>query len=278
LLRDVQYGQSRSTELRDVIFRTLLFKIFNKIETWTHLESELGQLEWSKFDKRAAIEILDNAMKRGRRIYSAAYIMPPVRGDRIGASKHSGHIELICRAINDGLAEDISSTPTLKGVYEKLRSLPSFGPFLAFQLAVDVNYTEHVDHSESDFVVAGPGAIDGISKCFANPAAASAETIIELMCERQDEEFRRLNLSFEDLWGRPLQLIDCQNLFCEISKYARVAHPEFSGSSGRTRIKQSFSINHDPIHVWYPPKWDINHRLPPEPASPAGDLFDWNKR
>ena len=30
-------------------------------------------------------------------------------------------------------------------------------------------------------------------------------------------------VEFRDLWGRPLQLIGCQNLFCEVDKYARVA-------------------------------------------------------
>ena len=47
------------------------------------------------------------------------------------------------------------------------------------------------------------------------------------------------SLQFSKLGGkRSLQLIDFQNLFCEIGKYARVAHPEFAGASGRTRIKQ----------------------------------------
>ena len=34
-------------------------------------------------------------------------------------------------------------------------------------------------------------------------------------------------LDFQNLWGRRLQLIDCQNLFCEVDKYSRVypAHP-----------------------------------------------------
>jgi hypothetical protein len=37
------------------------------------------------------------------------------------------------------------------------------------------------------------------------------------------------------LFGRSLQLIDLQNRFCEIAKYARVAHPEFNLEG--TRIK-----------------------------------------
>src|SRR5665213_109406 len=47
-------------------------------------------------------------------------------------------------------------------------------------------------------------------------------------------QFSRLGLKFRSLFGRPLQLIDCQNLFCEVDKYARYAHPEVIGVTGRT--------------------------------------------
>jgi hypothetical protein len=63
------------------------------------------------------------------------------------------------------------------------------------------------------------------------------------------------------LWGRPLQLIDCQNLFCEVDKYARVAHPEAAGLTGRTRSKQKFAAQAQPIEFWYPAKWGINDRI-----------------
>ena len=58
-----------------------------------------------------------------------------------------------------------------------------------------------------------------------------------------------------------MQLIDCQNLFCEVDKYARVAHPEAAGLTGRTRIKQKFAAQAQPIQFWYPPKWGINDRI-----------------
>jgi DNA invertase Pin-like site-specific DNA recombinase len=45
-------------------------------------------------------------------------------------------------------------------------------------------------------------------------------------------------------------IIDAQNLFCEISKYARVVHPDVAGTSGRTRIKQRFHANPEPLRYW----------------------------
>ncbi|MDA8564246.1 putative DNA base hypermodification protein, partial [Mariniblastus sp.] len=107
-----------------------------------------------------------------------------------------------------------------------------------------------------------PGAIDGISKCFKSLGGLTESELLKLVTERQAEEFDRLGLEFPSLWGRPLQLIDCQNLFCEISKYSRVFHPDVEGIAKRTRIKQKYRANDDPIDYWYPPKWKINDRLP----------------
>jgi hypothetical protein len=79
------------------------------------------------------------------------------------------------------------------------------------------------------------------------------------MSNTQEQHFTRLGLSFSGLNGsRRLQLIDCQNLFCEVDKYARVAHPEITGYSGRTRIKQRFRPNDHALTCSFPPKWGIN--------------------
>ena len=82
-----------------------------------------------------------------------------------------------------------------------------------------------------------------------------------MVAERQAESFERLGIDFRSLWGRPLQLVDCQNLFCESGKYARIKHPDVKGLSGRSRIKQRFRMNPSPIDYWYPPKWGINDQI-----------------
>ena len=110
-----------------------------------------------------------------------------------------------------------------------------------------------------EFVVPGPGTLDGIRKCFADQGGLNDADTIRLVTESQEREVERLGLNFRTLGGRPLQLIDCQNLFCEVSKYARVKHPEIKGLSKRTRIKQLYRPSAGPIAYWYPPKWGINH-------------------
>ena len=151
----------------------------------------------------------------------------------------------------------VERAESLHDVFDILRAYPSFGDFLAYQLTIDLNYSEMIDFSEMDFVVAGPGARGGIEKCFVDTDGLVDADVIRAVTERADHEFARLGLTFSTLWGRPLQLIDCQNLFCEVDKYARVVHPEAASRSGRTRIKQRFTASCAPLPQWYPPKWGL---------------------
>ncbi len=254
LIREVLYrGDQDPTE---VFFRCLLFKIFNRVDTWENLRARVGgEISWREYRFERFARALDEMMASGRSIYSAAYIMPsPAFGDQ---RKHRNHLRLIEEMVRTEAPLKIASAGSLEEVFNVLLSYPSMGRFLAFQFAIDLNYSTICSFSEMDFVVAGPGARDGVRKCFSDTAGLSEEDIIRVMAERAECEFARLELQFQDLWGRPLQLIDCQNLFCEVDKYARVVHPEFSGASGRTRIKQRFDAERRPCPQWYPPKWKL---------------------
>jgi len=241
LIRYVQQRPDRSQDPREVFFRTMLFKLFNRIDTWEALEAVFGPLAWRTFDIAKAAAVLEARRTQGQRIYSAAYIMPP---PNLGhARKHSNHLALLERMMNDKLSDRLRKTSSLADVYGRLLRYPGLGPFLAFQFAIDLNYSDLLDFDEDDFVVAGPGALDGIAKCFVSTGKRSAAATIEWMVENQEAEFERLGLSFQYLSNRRLHLIDCQNLFCEISKYARVAFPDIRGISGRTQIKQAYRVD-----------------------------------
>jgi hypothetical protein len=256
LIREVQYRDDRSQAPAEIFFRTLLFKIFNKIETWQFIERMLGPVSWQSFDFDTVDKLFDAALARGERIYSAAYIMPaPALGRE---RKHANHLALLAKMMEDNLAGSIARAGSLSEVYEAIRPYPGLGPFLAFQYTIDLNYSALLDFDEDEFVVAGPGALDGIAKCFADIGGRSAEDVIAYMVENQHREFERLDLDFAGLFGRPLKLIDCQNIFCEISKYARVAHPDIKGVSDRKRIKQTYRPSHTrPEQPAFPSRWHL---------------------
>ncbi len=258
LIRNVIYAGDPSPV--EVFFRTILFKLFNRIETWELLVSSVGDPTVARFDPAQYGTVLEAARTRGRSIYSAAYIMPPPASSARTA-KHQGHLALLANMLDTGHAYEIMRSRSLADVYRMLLSNPSFGRFLAYQLAIDLNYGRDLAFDEADFVVAGPGAHEGIEKCFSSRADWTDEDLIHWTMDRQEREFDRLGLRFQDLWGRPLKPVDCQNLFCETAKYARVAHPDFTRPGGRSRIKQHFRASASLGDPWFPPHWRLNERV-----------------
>lgn len=261
LIKDVIYTDE-SYEPEDICFRILFFKLFNKIETWEYMKNNLESISYKEYDYSQYDRLLTKRMEEKQRIYSAAYIMPSGIGFFGHVKKHQNNLKLLEYMMETGLPRKIATVNSLKQLYEVLLEYPTLGSFLAFQFAVDLNYSELCDFSESSFVVAGPGAKNGIRKCFKDIKKYSYEDIIRFVAEEQEEEFEKRNLSFQSLFGRKLQLIDCQNLFCETDKYARVAYPEITGNDSRKRIKQQYvNRNLGKIQLFYPPKWGINNKI-----------------
>ena len=260
LIRSVIYRYDLPATDAEIFFRIILFKLFNRIETWQLLQAALGPITYASYSLDAYDAVLERALAAGTRVYSAAYIMPPGRGSRHGR-KHRSHLALLEQMMGDELPARMAQSRTMQQGFALLRAYPSIGDFLAYQFVTDVNYSPVTHFSEMEFVVPGPGARDGIRKCFSDRGGLNEPEIIRFMADRQEREFERLGLPFQSLWGRRLQLVDCQNLFCEVDKYARVAYPEIHGHSGRTRIKQRFAPRGSPAAPWYPPKWGLNESI-----------------
>lgn len=261
LIRNVIWDNPQQWSDDDQFFRTMFFKLFNRIETWEALESEVGEVSWRNYDFTTFESVLADRQKSGVRNYSAAYIMPSA-GSVFGyRAKHANHLRLLEWMIAEGYPKRIQRCRSMAEAFALMIAAPSIGPFLAYQFVTDLNYGPLTSFSEMEFVKAGPGALDGISKCFVSTEGVPAEDIILHMAHNQCRYFEMFGIDFPDLWGRPLQLIDCQNLFCEISKYSRVAFPEIVGSAGRTRIKQKYLPAGRLPKPFYPPDWKINEKI-----------------
>jgi len=209
----------------------------------------------SDFDVIAYAKLLSEVRASGRCIYSNAYIVPPIPGS--SPKKHEGHLHLIATMIEDGLSARVRDSDALEDVVLELSLYPGLGKFLSYQFAIDLNYSEVCNHDENDFVQPGPGALDGISKVSPDARSTCPGQIIRRLAGEQEKWFNFYGLEFNGLFGRPLHLIDVQNLFCEISKYSRVAFPAVTGISGRTRIKQRFEPSGPLPTPFFPPKWRI---------------------
>ena len=239
-----------------MLFRIILFKLFNKEATWELLVNEFGNITLKEFNFEIYSKVLNEATLKGVKIYNDAYISCANKAfgyDR----KHDNHLALLNKMFNeDKIASKIKACKTMKEAFDIIKSYPLIGNFMAYQLVTDINYSEVVDWREDEFTVAGPGSLRGIKKCFIDNGDMSNEDIIRYMYEHQDEEFKRLNLDFKRIGDRPLQLIDCQNIFCELDKYCREKVPELK--SNRTKIKKKYVSKKGKIEYMYPPKWGVN--------------------
>lgn len=263
LIRNVVYKGDPSW--REMFFRVLLFKLFNKIETWELLTNSLPEPLTTTTPLRTISSILSEAKLAGQKIYSGAYIMPSGAGPFSAKQKHESHLHILKHLLDQSVPEQLTNCRTMQSAFLFLRSFPMMGDFLAYQYLIDLNYGETLDFSESEFVVPGPGAKSGLRKCFHNFDGMTESDLIKMVADEQEREFASRGLSFQYLPGRGLQYIDCQNLFCEIDKYARIAHPDITGHFDRKRIKQMFRPHMTLPEPWYPPKWGIDASLSARP-------------
>jgi hypothetical protein len=257
LIREVIGKEKRNHA--DTFFRIILFRLFNKSETWNLLTKRFGDLTLESFDLPRFDRSLTEAIDSGTTLFSAAYIMPSRGAGLTAPRKHSNLLLVLRRMLDDEVPERIfeSGGPS---AYRTLRSYPMIGDFLAYQYLTDLGYSPNASFEEHEFVAPGPGARDGLRKCFSDSGGLSDADLIRWVCDNQEQLAELCGLEPPTLFGRRLQLIDCQNLFCEVDKYARVAHPEVSGVSGRTRIKQKYeaSPSRRLPRQEYPMRWGLN--------------------
>lgn len=270
LIREVIYGDpAKGLPAEDVFMRIILFRLFSKERTWEALDDMTGGLRRSTLDAEKLGDTLEGMRDEGP-IYTAAFILAAPTGFGHKA-KHRNHLALVADMFRKGgLGSSLARADSLGDIFDALVAYPMIGPFLGYQLAVDLNYSEHFTFDEDEFTVPGPGAVRGIEKVFSDRGGESPQGLISHMVDRQEEEFARLGLDFEGLFGRRLHAIDCQGLFCETDKYARQAFPELK--SNRVRIKQEYSPDPRPLELMFPPKWglDIPTKLgPSEPLLAA---------
>lgn len=254
LLKNVIYNGNNYT-YEDMLSRIILFKLFNKESTWELLLKNFGDVLLKDFDTKKYSIVLENAISNGTKIYNDAYISCANKAfgyDR----KHDNHLALLDKMFNiDKMQDKIIKCKTMQDAFNIIKGYPLIGNFMAYQLVTDINYSEFVNWKEDEFTVAGPGSLRGIKKCFIDKGNMTNEDIIKYMYTHQDEEFKKLNLNFKRIGSRPLQLIDCQNIFCELDKYCRQALPGLK--SNRTKIKKHYVQKKDKIEYIYPKKWKI---------------------
>lgn len=256
LIREIAYGADPQTTPLDRVFQIVAFRTFSNIRTWRETIAELGEAPRIEHLRSGAFgHALDQVKTRTGGLYTGAFILCANKAFGFD-EKHRNHVALFRHMfIERACAERVTTAESLDALVTLLQSFPLMGPFMAYQTAIDINYSALTDFAENDYVQAGPGALRGLRKAFLSLGDYSASDVILWMVERQVREFDRLGLKFNGLFGRPLHAVDCQGLFCELDKYCREAVPELT--SARSRIKARFRPSTESMPIYLPPKWRV---------------------
>lgn len=255
LIKNVIYQDLDRYSPEDVLLRILVFKVFNKIETWEHLNGE-DDITTKTFN----VEKLTDTLTRRQQtkpIFSNAYMMAGIHAEYKGIpSKHQVWLQMIeDRFIKDKGLRTVLSARSLAEVYSQLREYPLIGDFLAYQYAIDFNYSPYLNFDEDSFVKAGVGAVRGIKKCFKSYGGTYEDAIRYTQDHFEAFQERYGFTAFRPLPGREPKLIDLQNCFCETDKYLRAKMPELK--VGNVRIKQHYKPSSERLEYSFPKQWGI---------------------
>ncbi len=136
--------------------------------------------------------------------------------------------------IENNIIDSIKESKDQSECFSTILKIHGYGPFLAYQVFVDLSYIPEFPFSENEFTIAGPGCRSGIDRIVENKEGLSYEEIIFWFRDNQDKLFDiDFNEVMKDLpkYDRRLTTMDFENAFCEISKFIKSVKKE-----GRPRV------------------------------------------
>jgi hypothetical protein len=175
--------------------------------------------------------------------------------------KDSADLEIGSQKINEPGSKTIDriiSAKSFTGLIDALKSEPGITFELAYQVAVDLNYSDFIDLNENEAVYPLEKSVLGIRRCFIDPGEYSDQDIIMMMHDRQEQEFKRLEIEFQSLWGRPLYLSDIENIFSEVEHYIRAGHPTKKYLSESDKFDPAKALFH--TEFLFPSKWKMQKK------------------
>lgn len=242
------------------VMNTILFRLFNKKDT---MEAMGAPVDF--FDSRFHMTLLEmekGLLKKQERepkyvFFTGAFNTGGVKN---AANKYA-YIEnydydfmptKVIAMIHGmrGVARKIKKCTSQEEVYLTLKSYPGLGPFLAYQIFVDLTYIPTFPFSENEFTIAGPGCKRGLDAIYSFKDGMNYEEALFFLRDNIDIIFQSRGWNwnpdelFDDLpeMDRHMNIMSLENCHCEISKYIRAKE-----DTGRPR--QKYAASKEPM-LW----------------------------
>lgn len=137
------------------------------------------------------------------------------------------------------LLECESPDEVYQAMYDEIEGL---GPFLAYQIWVDFTYIPEYPFSENHFTIAGPGCRAGIDLMFLDKDGLTHEECIFWLRDHQDEVYKQFGYDRQKFWSAEapedqcMNVMQLENMFCELSKYTRCVEAVLRGEKPRGKV------------------------------------------
>ena len=215
------------------IFSTIMYRIFNKIETYSAITQDLIYEEkgWDKEIVTKTLQKIDDACMP---IFTNAFM---VTGSVYPGMTKSDQMVKALDEIwqqRDDIIDMCKFSSTLEDVWMQLQAYPGIGPFLAYEIVCDLMYAKILPFTEDDWVNVGPGAKKGLWEIW--PQLDESEMVKEISFLRNSQRdyldtlgFRYLNnwdIDHFDSRQKELTLRNIEHSLCEYSKYKRAQRGE----------------------------------------------------
>ncbi|ATW66806.1 hypothetical protein HYP54_gp127 [Escherichia phage FEC14] len=139
----------------------------------------------------------------------------------------------------DRLREFSRPDSVYQAMYDDIEGL---GPFLAYQIWVDFTYIDEYPFSENHFTIAGPGCRAGIDLMFLDKDGMTHEECIFWVRDHQYQLFAQYGYVQEQFWSAEapedqcMNVMQLENMFCELSKYTRCVEAIERGEKPRGKV------------------------------------------
>jgi hypothetical protein len=213
----------------DIAFNIMIYRLMCSIPTY----GGFGFRSLDEWSEEEFDEYLRDIYNTGSPVFGNAYLISPYSsmGSKFKFRNVSRLFGLIHRDFED-FWKRLDTAPTFEKAFKVLNGTYGFGPFLAYQVMVDLTYplprTQYgsaiIPFSQDDWARLGPGALRGFARL-----SSSRETLngLRWLHRSQRQEFERLGLTFHyllDAEGNEVEisLANMQNSLCEYHKYRSI--------------------------------------------------------
>lgn len=231
---------SFDSDFGNLLFNIIAYRTFNKINTMEYI----GFLDYKTYDPEYThcklLELIDDK----KNVFTSAHKVSAFESfKKYDYLRKHGGLKVI--RVANALKLYASKIPEIVNSLEKtnklfksphinseeifysLTKLPEIGPFLAYQICVDIGYFNTTYFDEDKFVVCGSGAKLGL-QFLTNKKKMKAKDNYFLVLDLVELQFKE-NLELD----KPLNLMAIENCLCEYSKYMKI-----KTRKGHARVKR----------------------------------------